>query len=98
MLDNCNRCFVCCLCVLSRLLLTKCRVKIYKYVGPPYSRTKIYAARVSCEADDAHRPLLRGFATAAHFAAAARRQTDGRTDGHHTVLIRGPRNNGRLIQ
>jgi len=38
------------------------------YVGPPYCRAETYAARVSCAADDAHRPpLLLG-------------QTDGRTD------------------
>jgi len=37
-----------------------------KYVvGSPYSRTEIYAARVSHAADDAHRPPLHGFAAAA---------------------------------
>jgi len=47
-----------------------------KYVvGPPYSRTEIYAARVSHAADDAHRPPLHGFV-----AAARTDDADGQTD------------------
>ena len=52
-----------------------------KYLGPPYSRTKIYAARVSyAAADDAHRAPLDGFAAAARAAPGTDRQTDGRMD------------------
>jgi len=58
--------------------------------GPPYSRTKIYAVRVSYAADHAHRPPLHGFTAAARSAHGTDRQTDGRTDGHRTVLIRLP--------
>jgi len=50
-----------------------------KYVGTSHSRAKIYAARASYAADNAHRPPLRGFAAAAHFAAALG-ATDGWTD------------------
>jgi len=45
-------------------------------VRPPYSRTKIYAARVSYTADDAHRPPLRAFPAAARAARGTDRQTD----------------------
>ena len=51
---------------------------IARYAEPPYSRTKIYAARVSYAANDAHRLPLHGFAAAAR---AALGQTDRRTDG-----------------
>ena len=44
------------------------------YVGSPYSRTKIYAARVSYAADNAHRCALQ------QWAHAAPGQTDGRAD------------------
>jgi len=48
-----------------------------KYLGPPYSRTKIYAARVSyAAADDAHRAPLDGFAAAARAAPGTDRRTD----------------------
>ena len=50
-----------------------------KHVGPPYSWPKIYAARVSYAANDAHRLPLHGFAAAAR-AALWGRQTDGRTE------------------
>ena len=67
---------------------------IYKYAWPPCSRTKIYAARMSCSSSS-YRSI---------FAARARPQqqtrrpplllsidgTDGRTDGHGTVLWRLP--------
>jgi len=36
-----------------------------KYVGPPYSRINMYAARMSYVADDPHRPPLHCFAVAA---------------------------------
>jgi len=49
---------------------------MYMYVGPTYSRTKIYAARVSYAADDAHRPPLHGFAAAARAAHVTDRRTD----------------------
>jgi len=54
-----------------------------KCVGPPYSQTRIYAARMSYAADDAHRPPLRGFAA----AASATPGTHGRT-----IIIRLSRN------
>ena len=47
------------------------------YVGPPYRRSEIYAARVSYADDDAHRPPQHDFAAAARAAL----RTDGRTDG-----------------
>jgi len=47
-------------------------------VGPLYSRTKIYAARLSYAADDAHRPPMHDFAAAAR--AGTDRRTDGQTD------------------
>jgi len=54
------------------------------YVGPPYRRSEIYAARVSYADDDAHRPPQHDFAAAARAALG----TDGRTDGHSNVLKR----------
>ena len=44
-----------------------------------YSRTKLYAARVSYAADDAHRPLHHGFAAAVRAATG--------TDGHGSILV-----------
>jgi len=67
-------------------------ITIHKYVGPPYSQTEIFAARVSYAAGDAHRQPLHGFAAAARSLG----QTDGRTDGHgigiSLPVYRGPRN------
>jgi len=52
------------------------------YDGPPNSRTKIYAARVSYAANDAR------MSTALLLPRALPlEQTDGRTDGHGTVLM-----------
>jgi len=49
-------------------------------VGPRYCRTRIYAVRVSCVVDDAHRSPLRSFAAASSRAAhGTDRQTDIRT-------------------
>jgi len=47
-----------------------------KYLGPPYSRTKIFATRVLYEADDAHRPGLHSFAA----VPGTGRRTDEQTD------------------
>ena len=47
-----------------------------KYLGPPYSRTKIFATRVLYEADDAHRPGLHSFAA----VPGTDRRTDEQTD------------------
>ena len=52
-----------------------------KHVGPPYSWPKIYAARVSYAANDAHRLPLHGFAAAARGALWGR-QTDGQRTRH----------------
>ena len=71
-----------------------CVVQVNKYVGPPYRRTKIYAARVSYTSNDAHRPPLHSFAATEHFAPHALllgqtdRRTDGRTQHRLTRLTR----------
>jgi len=57
-------------------------------VGPPYSRTAIYAARVSHAADDAHRPPLRGFAAAARAVLGTDRRTDGADGQTDTVTFK----------
>ena len=59
----------------------QCEVSLSdRYVGPPYSRTKIYADRVSYDAtDDWHRPPLHGFAAAVRAAPGTDRRTDRRT-------------------
>jgi len=56
------------------------RMCVCVYVGPPRSRTKTYAARVSYAADDAHRSSLHGFAAAARDAPGTDRRTDEQTD------------------
>ena len=49
-----------------------------------YSRTKIFVARVSYAADNAHRPPLHGFAAAAELCSSCARcpwdEADGQTD------------------
>jgi len=54
-----------------------------KCIGPPHSRTELYAARASYAADDAHRPPLHCSAAAARALLLPRAlflgQTDGRT-------------------
>jgi len=53
---------------------------------PPSSWTKIYAAGLSCAADDAHLPSLHGFAAAARAAPAWHRRTDRRTRHRFNTL------------
>ena len=66
-----------------------------KYVGSPYRRAKIYAARMPC-GGSSHRSI---FAARARAQQQTRRPplllsidgTDGQTDGHSTVTRRLPR-------
>jgi len=61
--------------------------------GPPYSRTKIYAVRMSCGSSTVDRYLLRAPAPDLSSKPAGRRcccqsmgQTDGQTNEHCSVL------------
>jgi len=81
----------------SRVQCLVFRSTLYlKYVGTPDNRAKIYAARVSNVADDAHRPPLHGFAAVARAASGTDRQMEERTDTapfKYASRIRDPRNN-----